>query len=141
VLRALADPDLAAVAICPSNPFISIDPMLAIPGFREAMAAAPAPVVAVTPIVGGRAVKGPAAKMLAELGHEAGAEAVARHYGGLIDGFVLDRVDEAAAGRIRALGPAVLVADTMMPDDAAKARLAAEVLAFARGLSKRPSKG
>ena len=131
VLAALADPGLDAIVICPSNPFISIDPILAISGFREALLAASAPVVAVTPIVGGKAIKGPAAKMLAELGREVSAEAVARHYGGLLDGFVLDRVDETAAGAIRALGLEVLVTDTVMRDDDAKVRLATEVLTFA----------
>ncbi|MCG8324200.1 MAG: 2-phospho-L-lactate transferase [Thiotrichales bacterium] len=137
-LAALADPELTAIVICPSNPFISIDPMLAIPGFAEALRGAPAPVVAVAPIVGGQAIKGPTAKMLAELGREVSAAAVARHYGDLIDGFVLDRTDEAEASSI--LGPEVHIADTVMTDDDAKARLAAEVLAFAGGLSKAPAK-
>ena len=85
--------------ICPSNPFISIDPILAVPGLRAALAACRAPVVAVSPIIGGRAVKGPTAKMMAELGSPVSARAVAEHYGGLLDGFVLDAADadEAAA--------------------------------------------
>jgi len=139
LIEALSDPALLAVVVCPSNPFISIDPMLAIPGLRDAIAQAEAPVIAVSPIVGGRAIKGPTAKMLAELGHEVSAEAVARHYGGLIDGFVLDHADAALGEPVRSLGLEVLVIDTIMADDAAKERLAAEVLDFARLLSRRRS--
>ena len=89
-LAALADPQLKAVVICPSNPFISIEPILAVPGVREALAAGAAPVVAVSPLIGGRAIKGPTAKMMAELGHRPRAGGVARRYDDLIDGYVCD---------------------------------------------------
>jgi LPPG:FO 2-phospho-L-lactate transferase len=112
--------------ICPSNPYLSVDPVLAVPGLRERLAALP--VVAVSPIVGGRAIKGPAAKMMAELGLPVSALEVARHYRGLADAFVIDREDQAQAGAIRALGMRVLVTDTVMTDAGSKRRLAADVL-------------
>ena len=122
---------LEAVVICPSNPFISVDPILAVPGMRAALGACRAPVVAVSPIIGGRAVKGPTAKMMAELGMPTSARAVAEHYGGLVDGFVLDAAgaDDAASIEVPCLATRTLMANE---DD--KRALAAEVLAFARGL-------
>jgi LPPG:FO 2-phospho-L-lactate transferase len=127
VLEALAARELEAVVICPSNPYVSIDPMLAMPGLRRALANASAPVVAVSPIVGGRAIKGPAAKMMAELGVAPTAAAVAAHYGALIDGFVVDAPD---AG----IEVPTLVTNTVMTDAASKAALARAVLDFARSL-------
>ncbi len=94
-LAALKRPDLRAIIICPSNPFVSIEPILAVPGIRAAIQESDAPVIAVTPIIGGKAIRGPAAKMLAELGLEVSAAAVARRYAGLIDGFVIDQADPA----------------------------------------------
>jgi LPPG:FO 2-phospho-L-lactate transferase len=94
-LAALGRPDLRAVVICPSNPFLSIEPMLALPELRAALGRTAAPVVAVTPIIGGQAVKGPAAKMLRELGFEASSAAVARRYAGLVDLFLSDAADPA----------------------------------------------
>lgn len=123
---------LTSVVICPSNPFISIDPILAVPGVREGLRRCGAPIVAVSPIVGGRALKGPTAKMMTELGIPSGAAEVARHYRGLIDGFVLDAGDAADADAIRRLGPAVLVTETVMQSLDDKVRLAREVLDFAR---------
>jgi LPPG:FO 2-phospho-L-lactate transferase len=118
------------VVICPSNPFVSVAPILALGGVRPALEKAKCPRIAVTPIVGGQAIKGPAAKMLAELGHDVSAWGVARFYKGLIDGFVLDRQDAALAAQIEALGMKVHVADTMMRDDNDKRRLAAMTLEF-----------
>jgi LPPG:FO 2-phospho-L-lactate transferase len=92
-LAALERRDLRAIIICPSNPFVSVEPILAVPGIRAAIQQSPAPVVAVTPIIGGKAIKGPAAKMMAELGLDVSGEAVARRYAGLIDGFVIDHAD------------------------------------------------
>ena len=83
--------------ICPSNPFISIEPILAVPGMRAALAGCGAPVVAVSPIIGGRAVKGPTAKMMQELGMPPSAAAVAQRYGDLLDGYVLDTADAEEA--------------------------------------------
>ncbi len=115
-----------AVLICPSNPFLSVDPVLAVPGIRERLATRP--VVAVSPIVGGRALKGPAAKMMAELGLQASALDVARHYRGLVNGFVIDTADAADAAAIRALGMEVLVTDTIMGTIEDKRRLATEAI-------------
>ena len=124
-----------AVVICPSNPFISIDPILSIPGVRAALRRSKAPVVAVSPIVGGRAIKGPTAKMMAELGLPSGAVEVARHYDGLIDGFVLDSCDAESADAVKALGLAVHVTETVMQTLNDKTRLAREVLDFARSIA------
>jgi LPPG:FO 2-phospho-L-lactate transferase len=92
-LAALERRDLRAIIICPSNPFVSVEPILAVPGLRAAILESHAPVVAVTPIIGGRAVRGPAAKMMTELGLDVSGAAVARRYAGLIDGFVFDQAD------------------------------------------------
>jgi LPPG:FO 2-phospho-L-lactate transferase len=121
---------LRGLIVCPSNPFVSVGPIVALPGVRTALEAAKIPRVAVTPIVGGAAIKGPAAKMLAELGHDVSALGVARYYKGLIDGFVLDAQDSALKPEIEALGMRVLVADTMMRNDEDKRRLAATTLEF-----------
>src|SRR5499433_64356 len=96
VLAALRDPQLRAVVICPSNPYLSIEPILAVAGVRDAIRDCRAPVVAVSPIIGGRAVKGPTAKMMAELGLPVDAAAVARHYRDFVDVFVADEQDAAA---------------------------------------------
>lgn len=130
--EALADPALRAVVICPSNPFISIDPMLAIPGVRDALTAASAPIVAVSPIVGGAAIKGPAAKMLGELGLAVSATGIAAHYGELLDGFVIDNADASLAETIAPLP--TLVTQTMMHTDGDKRALAERVLAFCDSL-------
>lgn len=121
---------LRCVIVCPSNPFVSVAPILALQGVRATLEAARVPRIAVTPIVGGQAIKGPAAKMLAELGHDVSALGVARYYRGLIDGFMLDKEDAALATEIEALGMRVRVADTMMRNDEDKRRLAADALAF-----------
>jgi LPPG:FO 2-phospho-L-lactate transferase len=92
-LAALSRPDLRAIIICPSNPFVSIEPILAVPGFRAALRDSGAPVIAVTPIINGKAIKGPAAKMMNELGFDVSGAAVAQRYAGLIDGFVFDHTD------------------------------------------------
>ena len=130
-LRAVVRPDTAAIVICPSNPFISIDPLLALPGVKEALRKASAPVIAVSPIIGGDAVKGPTAKMMRELGRPVAAHAVAAHYAGLIDGYVLDDADAAEAERIAV--PCRVTA-TLMRDESDKVRLAREVLRFAETL-------
>ncbi|HTE81432.1 MAG TPA: 2-phospho-L-lactate transferase CofD family protein, partial [Reyranella sp.] len=121
---------LRGIVVCPSNPFVSVAPILALPGVHPALEQAKVPRVAVTPIVGGQAIKGPAAKMLAELGHDVSALGVARYYKEWVDGFVLDAQDATLADDIAALGMRVRVADTRMRNDADKRRLAAEVLDF-----------
>ncbi len=92
-LAALERRDLRAIVICPSNPFVSVEPILAVPGIRHAMHRSRAPVMAVTPIIGGKAIRGPAAKMMAELGLEVSGAAVARRYADFIDGFLIDQAD------------------------------------------------
>jgi LPPG:FO 2-phospho-L-lactate transferase len=110
-LDALADGNLRAVVICPSNPFISIDPILAMPGVREALRGCAAPVIAVSPIIGGQAVKGPTAKMMTEFGLPVDAAAVAQHYGDILDHYV---ADEADANEIGDLGVPVTITRTLM---------------------------
>lgn len=125
-----------AVVFCPSNPWVSLDPILAVAGIRPALAQTrdSRPRVGVSPILGGKTVKGPAAKMYVELGIEPSALSVARHFAGLLDGFVIDHQDASLAGAIEALGLRVLVTQTLMltPDD--RRRLAVEVLEFAAGI-------
>lgn len=128
LMTALADESLACVVICPSNPFVSVDPILAVPGVRAALAACPAPVIAVSPIVGGRAIKGPAAKMMAELGLAATPAAVARHYMGMIDGMVIDRAD---ADQVGMLGIPAVAVPSVMRSLKDRVELARAVLAFA----------
>lgn len=123
LLSALADPLLRAVVICPSNPFISVEPILAVPGVREAVAACGAPVLAVSPIVGGRAVKGPTAKMMRELGLEVSAATVAERYRDLLDGYVVDEADGAGVAGVR-----VFPASSLMTSLAEKEALARAVL-------------
>jgi LPPG:FO 2-phospho-L-lactate transferase len=122
-----------AIIFCPSNPIVSIGPILAVPGLREQLRQARAPRIAVSPIIGGKALRGPADQMLAGLGHESSALGVARLYEGLIDGFVIDREDAEQQDAIAALGMRVLVTETIMRDVADRRRLAEAVLAFARG--------
>jgi LPPG:FO 2-phospho-L-lactate transferase len=124
----------AIVVIAPSNPIVSVGPILAVPGMREGLEGARARgarILAVSGIVGGKALKGPADRMLASLGHEPTALGVARGYAGLIDVFVLDSVDAALAPAVEALGIRAVVTDTIMTDDASRTRLAAAVLAAA----------
>ena len=126
-----------AILIAPSNPIVSIAPILGVRGMRDLLAAARrggTPVVAISPIVGGKALKGPADRMLASLGHEASALGVARLLADVADGFVIDTADAALATPIESLGLRTLVTDTIMTDDAARIRLARETLAFARSL-------
>ena len=125
-----------AIVIAPSNPFVSVRPILSVAGIEAGLQTARsrgAPVVAVSGIVGGAALKGPADRMLVSLGHEASALGVARQYTGIADVFVLDRLDEALVAPIRELGLRTVVTDTIMADDAGRARLAADVLEAARG--------
>ena len=97
LLQALADPALRGIVVCPSNPWLSVDPILAVAGLRPALRAAKVPIVAVSPIIAGKAVKGPAAKIMAELGMAADSRSIARYYAGLVDGLLIDRQDAALA--------------------------------------------
>ena len=112
IAEALATAD--AIIFCPSNPLVSIGPILAVPGVRDALAASPAVKIAVSPIVGGKALKGPADRMLAEQGMEVSAYGVATGYVGMLDAMTIDTLDAADAPRIEALGMAVQVAQTVM---------------------------
>ena len=131
VLAAIADARL--IVIAPSNPFVSVGTILAVPGLGDALRAASAPVVAVSPIVGGRALRGPADRMLESLGGEASAGGFVEHYRsahpGLVDTFIIDRADETAAGPLRAAGIDVRVLDTVMSEHEARRRLAEAILA------------
>lgn len=118
----------SAVLIAPSNPFVSIGPILAVPGLREALAQTRATRVAISPVIAGQVVKGPAAKMMQSLGHEVSAVGVASIYRGLIDVMVIDEQDRELAPRIEGLGMRCHVTDTMMTSTERKAELAASVL-------------
>src|SRR5262249_21413533 len=134
LLQAFARPDLAAVVICPSNPYLSVDPLLSIAGIRTALSAAAAPVIAVSPLIGGKAVKGPTAKIMAELGIPATTQAIAAHYGDLLDGLVIDEDDAADAAR---LGMATEVTSTLTRALNDRRRLARDVLQFAGNMANR----
>ena len=130
-LEALAAESLRCVVVCPSNPFISIDPILAVPGMRDAIRAAGVPVIGVSPVIEGDAVKGPTAKMMRELGLDVSNRTVERHYEDVVDAWIIDSADaEDAAGFERP----VRTAPTLMRTDADKAALARHVLAFAAEL-------
>ena len=135
VKGALAAAD--AVVFCPSNPIVSIGPILAVPGMREALLSSPAPKVAVSPIVGGRALKGPADEMMRTLGHEVSALGVALMYEELATGFVIDRSDAEEGPGIEALGMRVLATDAVMRDEEDRARLGREVLKLCSDLGAR----
>jgi len=129
---AIADPELRTIVVAPSNPWLSIDPILAVPGVREALERAGVPVVAVSPIIHGKAVKGPTAKIMNELGIEVTPSAIAHHYHGLIDGLVIDESDALVADRV---GVPVAVTRTLMNDLDDRRHLARVVLAFAKTLA------
>ena len=138
-LAALADPGLAGLIICPSNPWLSVDPMLAVPGLRQAIAGCSAPRVAVTPLVAGQAIKGPTAKIMGELGLPVTVASIVDHYRGLIDGFVLDTADATLGPD---LGLPVLATGTIMHSLDDRIRLARETLDFCRTLADpRPAPG
>jgi LPPG:FO 2-phospho-L-lactate transferase len=133
LVAALADPRLRSVVICPSNPFISVDPILAVPGIRTALRQCPAPVVAVSPIIAGKAVKGPTAKLMAELGLPVDAAEVARHYRDFLDLYVADEEDAAS---VAGLDVPVVLARTLMKTLADREALAQSVIAAAERVRK-----
>jgi LPPG:FO 2-phospho-L-lactate transferase len=114
IAACLESPELAGVVLCPSNPFVSVDPILALPGMREGLRACRAPVIAVSPVVGGAAIKGPTVKMMAELSLPTSAAWVAGHYQAFLDGFVLDSADEKLAPEIESMGIHVSATNTVM---------------------------
>jgi LPPG:FO 2-phospho-L-lactate transferase len=141
-LAALQDPDLTAIIICPSNPFVSVDPVLKLPGVVSAMASSGAPMIAVSPIVGGQAIKGPAAKMMGELGMPQSALAVAKHYKTHypdMRGFVLDNVDSELQGEVEALGFATILTNTVMVTLQDRIDLARTILDFSSAFDNRLS--
>ena len=125
-----------AILIAPSNPFVSIDPILGLPGITDLLRSTEAPVIAISPIVGGRALKGPASKMLEELGKDVSALGVARHYQGLVDGMVIDEEDSDLADDIAALGIRPHVTCTIMTDLDSRIALARDTLSFAREIAQ-----
>ncbi|WP_432289421.1 2-phospho-L-lactate transferase (plasmid) [Aminobacter sp. BA135] len=137
VLSALGDPQLTAIIVCPSNPFLSIDPILSVPGVRAAIKKSSAPVVVVSPIIGGKAVKGPTDKIMTELGVPRTSKAIAEHYLDLIDGLIIDHSDEQER---EIAGCAVRTASSLMNTDEDRVRLAGEALDFARHLVSTPQR-
>jgi LPPG:FO 2-phospho-L-lactate transferase len=132
ILSWLSDPRLEMIVLCPSNPLLSLGPILGLADLNRAIGAARVPRVAVSPIIAGGAVKGPAAKMLRELGREVSSLGVARHYLGLVDCMLVDEADAHLVGAIEALGVRVIVAATLMRDDPDRARLARQVVEAGR---------
>ncbi len=133
VIEAITDPETTAIVIAPSNPWLSVDPILAVPGIREALAETPAPVVAVSPIVGGDAVKGPTAKLMREMGLAITNQSIATHYADVIDGLLIDERDDAAELTI-----AHDVTDTLMKTLEDRERVARAALALAERIAARP---
>jgi LPPG:FO 2-phospho-L-lactate transferase len=136
VVEALCDPHCRAILIAPSNPFLSIDPILAVPSIRQALMETTVPIVAVSPIVGGEAVKGPTAKLMRELRLEVSAETVARHYGSLIDGMLIDERDPPTGLELPHAR-----ADTLMTTLDDRIRVAGAALDLADSLSFNPNVG
>lgn len=133
-LAAISDPRLRGILIAPSNPWLSIDPLLAIPALRAALRGAQVPVVAVTPIVAGAALKGPTAKIMGELGLPVDAVSIARHYRGLLHGFILDRADAAAIRAVEELGIRAVATETIMRSQEDRIALARFAMGFAAAL-------
>ncbi len=137
-LEALSDERLGGIVICPSNPFVSIDPILALPGLRETLTELEAPIVAISPLVGGRAIRGPAAKMFEELGLVPSALSVAQHYEDLLQGFIIDQTDQSIADdfdeRLK-----IVVCDTIMVTQTDREALAATALALLADLGVKSS--
>ena len=129
--------DLRAVIICPSNPYVSIAPILSLAGARNQLRNIAAPIIAVSPIVDGQAIKGPAAKMMRELGCNPSALSVAQEYRDIVDGFVIDNKDAAEARQIEEMGQRVLVTDTIMTSITVKKRLANNIMDFANEIQAR----
>ena len=123
---------VTAIVICPSNPFVSVDPILAVNGMRDALLATGAPIVAVSPIVGGRAIKGPTAKMMRELGVPRTTAAVAKHYAGLVSHFVIDEVDASEQTEVAALGMCTAALQTVMATLDDRVELAQSILEWVR---------
>ncbi|NVK35902.1 MAG: 2-phospho-L-lactate transferase [Rhodobacteraceae bacterium] len=137
VTAALADPSLAAIIVCPSNPYLSIAPILSVPGYREALRNTNAPVIGITPIISGEAIKGPTAAMMQTFGLPVTASSAAALHADIFDGYILDARDAAELDTFKATNPdlAVKLSDTLMVDLPAKQALAKAALDFAETLS------
>jgi LPPG:FO 2-phospho-L-lactate transferase len=135
-IAALKDPRLKAIIICPSNPYLSIDPILSIPGIKDAVLEASCPVVAVSPIIKGRSVKGPTAKIMTELGIHPSWEFIARHYRGLIDGLLIEDGDSSEGNMNFHLS--VQSAPILMKTLEDRRRLGETVITFAESLQGQP---
>jgi len=133
-LEAITSPSLKAIIICPSNPYLSIDPILSVPGLAATLRRSGVPIVAVSPLIGGRAVKGPTAKIMSELGVPVTPAAIAAHYRGIIDGLVIDIADENDRD---ACGLPTLVVRTLMETLQDRIKLAEQTVAFAQTLPRR----
>jgi LPPG:FO 2-phospho-L-lactate transferase len=138
VLDAIAHAEV--ILFCPSNPIVSIGPILAVPGIRDALCAARAPIVAISPIIGGAPVKGPADRLLRGLGHEVSARGVAALYGDLLDGYVLDARDAAQRADVEARGVRAIAVDTLMRSPEIATELARAALALARAGKRSPAR-
>ena len=136
MLRLLQSPALDAVVMCPSNPFVSIDPILSLPDVRRLLKTSSVPVVAVSPIIDGDGVKGPTAKMMKELGMPVTAAAVARYYSDFLDGYVIHESDSDQRSTIEAFGVAVRCTNTLMRTLEDRIDLADDVLGFCRALAE-----
>ena len=132
----LTDPSVDAFVICPSNPFISIDPILAIPSVRTSLATHPSPVVAVSPVVDGQSIKGPTSKLMCELDLGSSAGDIAAYYSDFIDGFVVDHRDSNLAAQIDETGIQTLCSNIVMSTFEDRCRLAREIVDFAALMNK-----
>ena len=137
VTSSLADPGLGAVIVCPSNPYLSIDPILSIAAIRDMLRHTAAPVVAVSPIVAGRSLKGPTARIMRQLGVDVSVVTIARAYAGFLDGLLIDAADRSSLGAVEALGIAADTADIVMSTTARKVEVAQAALRLAESLDKR----
>jgi LPPG:FO 2-phospho-L-lactate transferase len=130
VTEILMDPGLKGIVICPSNPYLSIDPILSIEKIRQSIAESKRPRVAVSPIINGQSVKGPTTKIMGELGLETNVLTIAKHYKDYIDGIVIDTSDQDYAGQIESMGIQVKLSEIMMNNDDDKKRVAEDVIHF-----------
>ncbi|SVE53139.1 uncharacterized protein METZ01_LOCUS505993, partial [marine metagenome] len=140
ISAALADPDLTAVILCPSNPFLSLDPILATADLRCRLQDCVAPVVAVSPMIGSKAFKGPTAKIMQELGHAPSTLSVAHYYADILDGYVIDGTDAKISDDIEKIGIKIKTAGTLMDSLDQKQRLAADVVAFSETIGRECSR-
>jgi LPPG:FO 2-phospho-L-lactate transferase len=136
VREKLTDVDVDAIIICPSNPYVSIDPILCVPGLKQLIQARSIPVIAVSPIIGDAAVKGPAAKMMRELGFDVSSTSIAVHYRDLIHGLVIDATDAGLKPTIEAMGIKVCVVPTLMRSAEDRRTLGDVCIEFAGALAE-----